>query len=310
MTYPHIYVFSYNRGRFLDNCLQSVAQCAPGWPMTVIDDRSRDPSTRSVLERVGQTTHVVHAGEAGLQEAKTGGLYNNMNYALSDAASQGYRYALFIQDDMQLVRKLTDEDVQAFGAYFDANPRSHQLQTCFMKAMFASRDDADTVVDESRTAYIRSSKPQGFGTFAAFSAVGLFSVERCIESFGAFLPGEHRNNDRAVALSLYMGLSAYPFMMWLPYPESHRGRRRSIPLQLVETLGGGGYHPYELMTDAAVRSLRDRAVTERPYAEHWLRCPTVADRPTWSFAGGLSNLRARGGWRRALADMLSRVRHA
>jgi glycosyltransferase involved in cell wall biosynthesis len=45
------FVFSYQRGPYLDNFLRSVRDCEWPGPVTVVDDRSTDPSTLEVLDR-------------------------------------------------------------------------------------------------------------------------------------------------------------------------------------------------------------------------------------------------------------------
>lgn len=301
-----IYVFSFNRGQFLENCLQSVEACASGAPVTVIDDRSDDAYTLAVLKTFGRKLRVVTAGEAQISEHKTGGLYNNMRFAFNDARDSGKRFVLFLQDDMQLVRPILRRDITGAAAFFDVNPNAAELHTCFMKRYYADRDEQLTKPDASGEAYLR---PSSYPGFSGFSAVGLFDIERVSELFGELQQGEYSNNEFAQKNGIQMGISTRPFMMWLPYPISHRGKHRNFPLQLVESLAGCGYYPYQIMTEERVARLLGRPLDQRPYAEDWLECEALKKVPVWSFAGGLSNLKARGGIRGLLGHWLYRLRH-
>lgn len=301
-----IYIFSFNRGKFLANCLKSVAACAAGIPVTVIDDQSDDPDTQEILEKYRPQLKIVTAGEAEISEHKTGGLYNNMRFAFQDAQASGKRFVLFLQDDMQLVRPILPRDITGATAFFEANPNAAELHTCFMKRFFQSRDEQMTQPDASGEAYLR---PSSYPGFSGFSAVGLFDIKRVNQLFGQLQQGEYANNEFAQKNGIQMGISSRPFMMWLPYPISHRGKTRNVPLQLVESVAGCGFYPYELMPEEAVSQLLERPLEQRPYAEDWLECAPLKRIPVWSFAGGLSNLIARGGLRGRLGRFLYRVRH-
>jgi hypothetical protein len=58
-------VFSYNRGRFLQNCVRSIELCAPGQPITVYDDGSDDGSGAGTGENVRVTIDVTDESVGG-----------------------------------------------------------------------------------------------------------------------------------------------------------------------------------------------------------------------------------------------------
>lgn len=300
-----IYIFSFNRGVFLENCLKSVEYCADGFDTTIIDDQSYDLFTRDVLQKNKNKFEIITVGTSDIVEHKTGGLYNNMRYAFSDAQQRGKKYVLFLQDDMQLVRPITDEDIVAACRFFEVNENSAELHTCFMKRYFASIDEEYTVLDSSRVAYLR---PSHYPGFSGFSAVGFFDIARFVKLYGELRQGEYMNNEYAQSKNLQMGISIRPFMMWLPYPISHRGKKRNIPLQIVESIGGCGYFPYDMMKEQDIQRLLSRDPEIKPYAEDWLKADSLNSVKVWSFAGGLSNLYARGGIRYRLGKILSRMR--
>lgn len=300
-----IYLFSYNRGQFLANCLTSLRHCAGGLDVTLIDDHSEDEATRQVLQQQGRQLRQLAVTSGGPSAHKTGGLYHNMRQAMQDARDRNKTLVLFLQDDMQLVRPLQAEDLARADRFFTANPNAAQLQTCFMKRFFAERDQALTTLDSSGEAYLR---PSDYPGFSGFSAVGLFHLERFTQLFGELRHGEYANNAYAQQHGIQMGLAAFPFMMWLPYPISHRGKQRNLPLQLVEGVAGCGFYPYQPMSSEKTAQLLQRPAAQRPYAEDWLCCPALGKTAVWSFAGGLSNLLARGSWRGALGRLLGAIK--
>lgn len=299
-----LYVFSFNRGRFLDNCMKSVQACAPELATTIIDDQSSDSATQEVLGAYESEFRIIRAGDGGEQEYKTGGLYNNMRFAFAEARRRGYAYVLFLQDDMQLVRPITESDLAGVDAFFQANPKAAELHTCFMKRFFATLDEEFAELDSSSEAYLR---PSSYPGFTGFSAVGLFHLDRLDALFGDLRQGEYLNNEHAQREGIQMGFSSRPFMMWLPYPISHRGKERNLSLRLVEGLAGCGYYPYRIMSDGEVDAFVNRDLQKKPFAEDWLEPVGLGRVPIWSFAGGLSNLYARGGIRARIASILQKL---
>jgi hypothetical protein len=301
-----LYVFSFNRNQFLENCLRSIERCASGLNVTVIDDHSHDSGTRKVLARYKDMLRIIEPAQTKLLEHKTGGLYSNMRFAFRDAKAQSKKYALFLQDDMQIVRPIAADDMAATYRFFQANPNVAELHTCFMKRFYAEKDEACVILDASGEAYLR---PSNYPGFSGFSAVGLFDVQRFEKLFGELKRGEYANNEYAQQKGIQMGLSAKPFMMWLPYPISHRGRRRNIPLKLVEGIAGCGFYPYATMQELTIQQFLDRDYEAvKPYAEDWLKSPSLRKAKMWSFAGGLSNLLARGGVHAWIGHILMRIK--
>ena len=114
-----VFVFSFNRGRFLLNCIKSIDSFLDGFEVVIVDDESTDKDTQNVLAAVSKRHRVLKNDGVGEYEEKTGGLAGSMNMAMAYAAERGYEYALFIQDDMQLVRPVLNEDFSNISSYFD-----------------------------------------------------------------------------------------------------------------------------------------------------------------------------------------------
>jgi hypothetical protein len=229
-----------------------------------------------------------------------------MSFALSEAKGKGIRYVLFLQDDMQLVRPLIDHDIVNAEMFFSSNKNSAELHTCFMKMLQADQDEPLTRIDNSGKAYLRGSGCKGH---SGFSDVGLFNVDRFFELFADFklTQGENFNNEYADKNNIQMGISINPFMMWLPYPVSFRGKNRSIPLRVIEFFGGCGYYPYSVMSSSEVNTFINRDIEKKPYAEKWLTANGLKHVRFWSFSGGIANLIARGGIRAWLGRLLYKI---
>lgn len=113
-------IFSFNRGRFLQHCVDSIERFAPECSVHVVDDGSDDPHTRRVVDTLAQRHRVTIADKAGT--TKHGGLYTNMQYALDSAKPD--QPLCFLQDDAQLVRPLEAEDFDAINRFFWHSPRA------------------------------------------------------------------------------------------------------------------------------------------------------------------------------------------
>jgi len=297
------YVFSYNRGKFLENCLDSLENLATEFfEITVIDDNSYDKKTKSVLRKYSEKFEVLNPGKQNIS-SKTGGLYDNMNFAFQDAVDRDVDFALFIQDDMQIVRKILGKDIHNIEEFFDRNPNSVQLHTCFLKRCKTEYDE-NSSLDKSKKAYFRKDN----APYAFFSAVGLFHVKRFKKLFGKLEQGEVANNEKAKSKGLKMGLYVYPFMMWLPMPISYRAQKRSFYHKVKEFIAKAGYYPYEGMSKPNRRRLFNRPIEKRPYAEDYLSPSTVKHIDQWSFTGVDSAFSELGGWRSKLAKLLMKIK--
>lgn len=295
----NVYVFSYNRGEFLDNCLHSIELCLPNHEVHVLDDNSQDQLTQEVLARWSDRFHI-HQSEQMDADHKVGGLNRNMQWALDHAVATDSEFALFIQDDMQIVRRFEPADSDSIQGFFNANASAIIFQPCFMKKCDYADETEKTRVDTSGYAYLRLG---GHSRQLGFSDVGIFHVSRFHKLFGPLVGGEGENNRRSEYLGLQMGISVNPFMMWLPMPISHRGKRRNLTLRFQEWLFGGGFHPYALMDHETVSRLTSRDSRMRAFAEDWLKSPGVKQYKCWAFVGGRSALYEIGGWRRQVAQM-------
>jgi len=293
MTYSLcIFVFSFNRGIFLENCISSIEQCAPGVKTVIIDDNSTDPDAIEKLGSLSEKYQVIRSFTEQA-EMKTGGLYGNMNHAIKLACEWGYSYSIFIQDDMQLVRQIKKNDIVRIDDYFERVPNSIQVSTTFIRTLSATDFLDEHFINQKAHAYIRhTNKEKGKSNF---SASGVFHVERFHNIFGSFEVGEGINSEKARKLGLICGRAIYPFMCWLPYPESYRGKRKDMKHKFFEYFGHSGYYPIECMADESVTEFLNRDPHILPIMEHYLSAPTAPRADVWSTGGGEYNFVCYGG---------------
>lgn len=272
-----VFVFSYNRGRYLRNCLDSLLQAAPQLPVTVIDDASSDPEVHRVLTGYAEQISVVQTDEPS-DGHHLGGLYPNMNHALRVAETD---LVLFIQDDMQLVRPISQDDLDHAERFFARYPDAVELHNAFFKRTQGASDRADIDLDAETPVYFR--QPDARGS-VYFSAVGILNARR-LRARGFELSNFESGNDARIAeFAERMGISPWPWMMWLPFAETSKYRSKGLLQRYAEWKTGAGFYPYRMMTEGEVGQLMQRDLREIPLAEEWLAPRGMPSRRVWNFA--------------------------
>ncbi len=304
MTRLAIFVFSFNRGKYLNNCLDSVRRAnSLNLPVYIIDDNSTDPDTVAVL-RLAQGPFNVIYNDAKDREFKTGGLHGNMNKAMEIARNEAYTCVIFIQDDMQFVREITQTDLDGFDRFFECNPNAVELTITFLALQG----------HEERGMRMRT-EPAGVGWVGKpgferpnFVDPGVFHVARFHERLHYFVPGEAANNDRCVAAGLDRGIYRAPMMHWLPFAESYRGGRRSLLHAAIEYSCGAGLHPYEFWTNDPVHAEPKNWDDPSIVTERALSAPSAPKAMYLATSGGVGLILAKGGWRLHVFNALQSVR--
>jgi len=259
-------IFSFNRGQYLQNCVDSIERCAPFARIAVFDDNSYDEDTQAVLEKISQRHKVIQPGK--VSSHKLGGLYGNMQSAIEYAEHENL--VCFIQDDMQVVRQITEQDVAAISQVFDGDEKLAFLQPCFMKGCNRKRDVATLSYDSNRLAYFRKETGQSAGRH--FSAVLITRPARLLAKQWQFARSEPENDKQAAKLFGRIGHLAVPIAMWLPEVPAYRGKRKTLALMLAEKKRGCGFFPFLTMTDQELVALRTRPMDVLPVAEDFLSC--------------------------------------
>lgn len=271
------FIFSYNRGRYLRNCLESLERHAPHSSITVIDDMSTDPDVHAVLDRFADRVAVVSSDEPKGGH-HLGGLYANMNHAVRSAKGD---IALFIQDDMQIVRDLTSADIEHCNRFFDRYPDSVELHNGFFKRTQGPKNRQDIEIDSETPVYFR--KPDARGS-VYFSAVGIIHVGRLRKLEFVFSNFESGNDERLSSVAGRMGIAPFPSMMWLPFAETSKFRQKGFLQRYAEWKTGAGFYPYRPLNDEEVEQLCNHDLRDVPLAEEWLDPQGMPERTIWNFA--------------------------
>ena len=269
-------VFSFNRGMFLQNCIQSIENCAGQSKIIVFDDNSDDPETIEVLQQVKIKHTVIQPGHSS--QHHLGGLYGNMQSALEYCKDEDL--VCYLQDDTQLVRPLTERDITNIDEIFNQLAHLGFLHPCFIRGINRTRG-AEYLYDKDTNLYFRAPTKRSTGRY--FSALLIMKPERLLQSGWRFESSEPKNSQKAEKLFQPMGYLFSPFAMWLPEVPAYRGKRKTLGLKLAERKRGCGYFPFRQMTDEQVKALNDRPSSEIPYAEDFLECVPESPEKPWAY---------------------------
>lgn len=269
-------VFSFNRGQFLRNCIESIESCAADSSVIVFDDNSDDPDTIKFLEDIKTRHTLVQPGHSS--QHHLGGLYGNMQSALEYCRDE--ELVCYLQDDTQLVRPITADTISAVNEAFDQLPRLGFLHPCFIRGINRARG-AKYIFDSDTNLYYRAPTERSAGRF--FSALLIMKPRRLLESGWRFESSEPKNNRQAEKLFQPMGYLFSPFAMWLPEVPAYRGKRKTLGLKLAEKKRGCGYFPFKQMTARQIEAMHHRSSSEIPYAEDFLECIPESPKKPWAY---------------------------
>lgn len=270
-------VFSFNRGQFLEHCVSTIEQCMPDADIAVFDDDSYDEYTGQVLARIGSRHTVLQPGNQSTH--KLGGLYGNMQSALE--FGRDYRLVVFLQDDMQVVRPVSADEIDRFDRCFEDNPRLAFLHPCFLKGINRVRDNETLAFDDVVGGYRRRGTDQSAGQY--FSAILITRPSRLLDKQWSFGRSEPVNDRQARQHFDRIAHLFAPFAMWLPEVPAYRGKRKTLALKLAEKQRGCGFFPYRLLDESQTRDLLNRSRDALPFAEDFLECTNGKLEKPWGY---------------------------
>jgi hypothetical protein len=271
------FVFSFNRGEHLLNCLRSLERCAPQCPVTIVDDNSTDPATMAVLAGLDGHHRIVRPGHS--RASKHGGLYANMQSAFE--ACPADTLFCFLQDDMQLVRRLDAQDLAHFAAVLDGSPLPCLLQPAFMKGYDRRRHQGLIRYRSDSDAYCIDRLRHSAGAW--YSDILLGSAGRLRQAGWQFLPSEAANEQQArrnLGQLLYL---KNPFVAWLPNVPAWRGKQQTLGLRLAHRSGNCGLHPLRCLDAPQTAEFLTREPEKLPYAEDWLELVGTSLPKPWAY---------------------------
>ncbi|MEC8860527.1 MAG: glycosyltransferase [Pseudomonadota bacterium] len=255
-------VFSFNRGDFLKNCVDSIIRCVPNSHVTIWDDNSDDALTLSILDDLATTCDIKQPAKYESGEGKLhGGLYKNMQSAIETVS--GNPLICTIQDDMQVVRPLLTDEVLQWHALYEKNKFNGLLHPGFIKRL----QERITFVPKLNGYHInRQNRSAG----AHYSDIFLTRKDVLLRANWHFSSNEAVNEQQAREKFSQMVYMKNPFVAWLPGVPAWRGRKRTWAMRVAERKGNCGFYPFEIMCEATARQFCERPAKDIPLAESYL----------------------------------------
>ena len=269
-------VFSFNRGKFLRNCIQSIEKNVPFARILIFDDDSSDSETINILNNLKQKHTVYQPGY--ISNHHLGGLYGNMQSALE--ACKNEKLVCYLQDDTQIVRPLLDTDIEHIEHLFLKLPDLGFINPCFIRGINRTRK-IRYQYDPVNNVYFRDPDKRSAGRY--FSALLITKPDRLIQSNWTFLSSEPNNSKQAQKLFRPMAYLFSPFAMWLPEVPAYRGKKKTLGLKLAEKKRRCGYYPFKTLTHQQLLALQNRTPDKIPYAEDFLDCEPACPPKPWAY---------------------------
>jgi len=261
-------VFSYNRGKYLKNCIESILENLPGVKITVFDDYSDDPDTVKYLNEI--KSQVVLGSEGA--ETRHGNLYRNMQLAF-DLSSR--RFLLLLQDDIQVVRPIRLADMNNIAAIF-SDPDIAFLRPQFMKLGDGRRNIDLLQSSEKNRAYIPKDEFTE-GTFGhSYCDVVLCDIPKLKKVGWKFLEGERANQILAHGLFKYMPFMADSFIFYCPEVPCYRNKKLFLASKFVQNKLEGKISAFKVFSQDKNDNFTNRDINIWPVAEDFLE-PTNPD---------------------------------
>jgi glycosyltransferase involved in cell wall biosynthesis len=279
MTAPSldVAIFSYNRGAYLKNCVDSLQRNMPGIGWTVYDDGSDEPETVSYLKSLGQA--VRHMKSAG--DDRHGGYYNNMQAALDATQSD---YLLMLQDDLQVVRPFDSNDLSRIDQIFDQSPTTAFISPLFMKGSKRAYFQKRYQPDSGLRCYRWSADPEETGKVPQkYADIAVLHVGRLRQSGWRFERSEEANGALADRLFGDMVQVAEPWVFYVPEEPAYRGRVLTFGAKLAVKMSGNKVKSFKDMSQQTSLAFAQRALSAYPFAEDFVDTVDPAVRKPYKF---------------------------
>lgn len=272
-----ICIFSFNRGTFLRNCVESILACVPDAEIAIFDDNSSDPETCLYLEEAKKNCQVITPDIRGT--IKHGGLYHNMNAALELYLNRPL--LCFLQDDTQVVRHLPSDEIQGFESLFDTHPQLGFIHPCFIRGIDLTKRPVTPEQGPAPEFFFRKNMGQSAGVH--YSDLVIFKPSRLAAAGWSFQQSEPSNDRQA---RHFFGVMAYmwmPFAMWLPEVPAYRGKNKTLGLRLAEKKKQVGFYPFDLWSEELKEERARTSQGNLPVAEDLLECSPITPKKPWTY---------------------------
>lgn len=272
----HAFIFSFNRGVFLQNLLLSIHRLMPWLPVTIIDDHSTDVFTLRVLESAschGVTVLKTPYSRLIDDKGRHGRLYTAMQFVVDEVASSG-TLALFLQEDMQVIRRVSRDESHSLRQIV----MNREISPFFYVNFLKTSNDPREIEIKNGLYHWRDGRYK-------FADVCCVNIDQLRSSNWRFDSTEEKCSDKAVKLFNDMLMTPYPFTAFLPWPESYYHRVKPLSQRLWEQRFAG-FFPYIPMSDEDNVNFLGRDIEkEIPYSDLYLHTLRETPLKPWRFNG-------------------------
>ena len=265
-------IMSYNRGGYLLNCVESCLRNLPGFAVKIFDDQSDDPATVQVLAKARSLGCEVVSSDIVLEKERHGGLYDNMQRAMTECQT---RFLIYLQDDTQIVRFVDQATLSLIYRVFDDDDIAF-IRSQFFKQLDMHRfrphfpRDLDGDVLEPIDQY------ESCDVDHAYCDIMIADVRKLRKAHWNFRPNERANQILAKSLFKFMPYLRHPFVFYCPEVPSYRDRKLYLASRIVQRARSGGIIRFEDLTGVKLARFLGRPLSEFPIAEDWLT-PNLPD---------------------------------
>lgn len=259
-------IFAFNRPDYLQNCVDSVRRNIPGVRIRIYDDASDDPKQLGYLQTLGEEAVL----RSSTDKDRHGGLYANMNAALAGAV---HDHLLMLQDDMQVVRLVSPDDLDQIRTIFAEDEARHFLGPLFMKADRMRRFRRELTPDRRLRTYVSpATHPKDKKHCLSFFDVHIAHVPRLRAANWFYENGEGGSAAKARDQFGAMPVMADPIAFFCPEVPFFRSReRKTLASRIAGRFVGKNLKAFTDMSAEEVKELKARDLSVWPIAEKFLR---------------------------------------
>jgi len=245
-----------------------------------MDDFSDDRRTRRVLAEEASLGSRVLQPTQSLPVEKRGGLHWNMQYVWDEHITT--RFALFMQDDQQIVRPVDTLDENNLLQYFNQTNLPPYLNVTFYDNVLYTGHPLtpdELAQDRAFTERNFSSVSLSFRGVDGPSDTGLWDIDRA-KALG-FRFGRNEDEVKRNGLALFGPCHhvATPFLAFLPTPLSYRMKRITV-IRRLWYIRHAGLHPIDDLSGESVERLRKNIGT-LALGHEFLYSPTYGRAAPW-----------------------------
>ncbi|HET56198.1 MAG TPA: glycosyltransferase [Ignavibacteria bacterium] len=274
-----VFVFSFNRGKFLKNCVDSAVRYIPNAKVNVIDDNSKDKETLQILDQLSQSVTVLKPKSS--DNKRWGGFYENINWVFHDLANNPW--VIFIEDDMQFIRPFLNSDFDNINNFFKKYSNAACLSIDFFKEEHRELNNRNVEINNTDKIYFLKNTAKTYRGTIHFNNPTIFNIKRIREIGFEYRNCRIENRNNFEQSFDRMGFYAFPLLMYLPSPPSTKNKIKTHTRHLVERYYRTGFYPYQEMTQEELEQFLNRDISILPYTSDWLKTTAPLPEPPFEY---------------------------